>query len=67
MKHATTLALVTMVLIGAYAKWHYVTRLETLESLMLHSIHLPKEHWVCTDVLRDGDGMVECARWENIK
>lgn len=41
-------------------------RIKTIEAGLINSIQLPREHWICTDVLRDGDGLVECKTWENI-
>jgi hypothetical protein len=41
-------------------------RVKHLEAAQGNAITLPREHWVCVDVLRDGDGMVECKTWENI-
>lgn len=66
MKIALTIAWLALFAMATLVLGQHTNRLQTLENLMVHSVHLPKEHWVCTDVLRDGDGIVECKTWENI-
>lgn len=42
------------------------TKIKTIEVGLIKSIQLPSDHWICTDVLRNVDGVAKCKTWENI-